>query len=176
MSKIKKIVLASLLFALTVVIARFMSINTEILVIGFSFIPIALAGYYLGPKYGMIVAGLADLVGANLFPFGPYFVGFTISAICKGLIYGFGLYKKEEMSKKELLIRIIISSFTVLLIVDTLMNTAWLMITKGEAFSVILSSRILTQVVMFPIQIVTLFTLINALKPIAKKYLYEEKE
>ena len=40
----------------------------------------------------MLVFGLTDYIGAHLFPFGEYFVGFTISAIIKGLIYGVFLY------------------------------------------------------------------------------------
>ena len=104
------------------------------------------------------------------------FVGFTISAICKGLIYGFALYKKEEIEKKELLLRLVAASFTVILIVDLLMNTAWLMIINGKAFFVILSSRILIEIIMLPVQVTTMFILINALKPTIKKYLSEENE
>lgn len=176
MLKTKKIVLSALLLALTIVLSRFLSINTTLLVIGFSFVPVALAGFLLGPKYTAIISGLADLIGALLFPFGTYFVGFTISAICKGLIYGFVLHKNKRMGNKELIIRLIVASFSTILIVDVLMNTAWLMIMYQKAFLAVLSTRIVAQAIMLPIQITTLYGLIIALKPIIEKYLYSEED
>lgn len=174
MSKIKKIVLSALLLALTIVLSRFLSINTPLLSIGFSFVPMILSAIWLGPKYSAIICGLADLIGALLFPFGTYFVGFTISAICRGLIYGFALYKNgEEFSNKEFIIRLILACFTTILIVDVLMNAAWLMIMYDKAFFAVLSARIVPQLIMLPIQIVTIFTLVKALKPVTKKYLFE---
>ena len=76
-SKMKKIILSALLLALTIVLSRFLSFNTSLLSIGFSFVPMILAAIWLGPKYAAIICGLADLIGALLFPFGTYFIGFT---------------------------------------------------------------------------------------------------
>ena len=87
-SKMKKIILSALLLALTIVLSRFLSFNTSLLSIGFSFVPMILAAIWLGPKYAAIICGLADLIGALLFPFGTYFPGFTVSAGLSGLIYG----------------------------------------------------------------------------------------
>lgn len=173
-SKTKKMILTALLLALTIVLSRFLSINTQLISIGFSFVPMALAGIWLGPKYSAIICGLADLVGALLFPFGTYFIGFTISAICKGLIYGLVLYKKgEELNNKELIIRLIIACVLVIGIVHILMNSIWLVIMYDKAFTAVLYTRLITEVIMVPIQIVTIFVLINALKPITKKYLFD---
>lgn len=176
MSKTKKMILSALLLALTIVLSRFLSINTTYLVIGFSFAPIAITGYLLGPKYAAIVSGLADLIGAILFPFGPYFIGFTISALIRGLIFGLILYKKEgEHKNKELIIRIIIACFIELLFIDILMNGLWLKIIYKEAFLAVISTRIVEQSIMFPVQVITIFTLIKALQPIIKRYLYQEE-
>lgn len=172
-SKTKKIILSALLLGVTIVLARFLSINTPLLVIGFSFVPMALAGFLLGPKYAAIICGLSDLIGALLFPFGTYFVGFTISAICKGLIYGLVLYKKDkEFSNKELIIRLIIACILVIFFVNILIDAIWLVIITGKAFLAVLSVRIIPQLIMIPIQIITMYTLISALKKIIKKYLY----
>ena len=174
MSKTKKMILSSLLLALTIVLSRFLSINTTFLVIGFSFVPVAFAGYLLGPKYAVTISGLADLIGAILFPFGTYFIGFTISAILKGLIYGIVLYKKgEEQTNKELIIRLIIACTAVILFVDVIMNGFWLMIMYDKAFLAVLSTRIGAQAVMLPIQVITMIGLINILKPTVKKYLLD---
>ena len=85
MSKIKQTILAGLLLATTIVLSRFLSIKTPIVVISFSFIPIMLSGMLLGPWWAMIICGLSDLIGALLFPFGAYFVGYTITSTIAGL-------------------------------------------------------------------------------------------
>lgn len=174
MSKTKKIILSALLLAMIIVLARFLSINTSLLAIGFSFVPMALAGIWLGPKYAAIICGIADIIGALLFPFGTFFIGFTISAILKGLIYGFILYKKDgELSNKELIIRLIIACVLVIFIVNVVIDTTWLVIMYDKAFLAVLSTRIIPQIIMVPIQIITIFVLVNALKPITKKYLFD---
>lgn len=103
MSKSKKIVLSAFLLALFIVLARFASFQTQFLVIGTSFIPLMMSAIWLGPKYSALIAGLGDLIGAILFPFGTYFPGFTISAAISGWIYGMILYQnsaKLALSKK----------------------------------------------------------------------------
>ena len=47
MSKIKKIIIAALLLAASIVINRFLSVNTSILSIGFTFVPLMLSGKLL---------------------------------------------------------------------------------------------------------------------------------
>ena len=72
MSKTKKIILAGLLLAILIIFDRFVSIKTLYLQISFSFLPIALAGMLLGPKYSCAIATLGDLIGSLLWPFGEY--------------------------------------------------------------------------------------------------------
>ena len=111
MSKIKKIIISSMLLAMFIILNRFISIKTEILVISFSFVPIMMSAIWLGPKYSTTIALLGDLLGAILFPFGPYFPGFTISSAISGLIYGVFLYNNgKEMNNQKLLFRLTISS------------------------------------------------------------------
>ena len=75
MKKIKKIVIVSVLLAANIILGRFLSIRTPILTIGFSFVPLMLTAIILGYKYSVLVGILSDLIGALLFPTGPYFVG-----------------------------------------------------------------------------------------------------
>ena len=173
-TKTKKIILSAMLLAMTIVLSRFLSINTQLLSIGFSFVPMILASIWLGPKYSAIICGLSDLIGALLFPFGTYFVGFTISAIFKGLIYGLILYKNgEKLTNKQLIIRLVIACVLVVLIVNLLMNALWLNIMYDKAFLAVLGTRLVPELIMIPIQVITMFVLVNALKPITKKYLFD---
>ena len=62
MSRTHRIVLMAMLAAIQIVLSRFLSINLWNLKIGFSFVPIALAGMLLGP----VGAGLTGMVANTL--------------------------------------------------------------------------------------------------------------
>lgn len=175
MSKLKKVILSGILLALLIVLNRFVSIKTPLLVISFSFIPIMMAAIWLGPKYSTLIAALGDFIGAILFPFGTYFPGFTVSAGLVGLIYGIFLYKKPEikMSNRQFIVRLIISNLLVLGIVEIFVVSIWLNMLYGKAYLVVVSTRVLAQVIMFPIRIITIFFLEKLTRPIVNRYLYE---
>lgn len=175
MSKLKKIILSGILLALLIVLNRFISIKTPLLVISFSFVPIMMSAIWLGPKYSILIAALGDFIGAILFPFGTYFPGFTLSAGLVGLIYGIFLYKKpgQEISSKKFFLKLVISNLLVLGIVEIFVVSIWLNILYGKAYLVIVSTRVLTQVIMFGIRILTIFLLEKLTRPIVNRYLYE---
>lgn len=176
MSKIKKNVLAAMLLAVFIVFNRFVSIKTEILIISFTFIPMMMSAIWLGPVYSTIVALLGDLIGAILFPFGPYFPGFTVSNTLSGLIYGLFLYNKgNEMSSKKLVIMLIISSVLQLVVVNIFITSLWIHMLYGKAYLAIMTGRAITQLVMIPIHVISIYMLEKFSRPYMKKYLYEEK-
>ena len=165
MKKIKKIVLSAMLLASAIVINRFLSINTSILSIGFTFVPLMLAGIMLGWKYSMVIAGLADLIGALLFPFGTYFVGYTISSVLTGLVYGLLLYNKEGVIiNKKYFIRLIMAILIVSIFINGGLNTLWLVLTSKKAFLAILPTRVLKQLIMIPIMFITMISLTKILQ------------
>lgn len=101
MKRSKKIVLTAILLALLVVLSRFLSIKTPITKISFAFLPTMLCATWLGWKWTVLLNVLGDLIGATLFPSGPYFVGYTISTAIAGFIYGFLLYQGNHLVKKS---------------------------------------------------------------------------
>ena len=176
MSKTKKVILASLLLALLIVLSRFLSIKTPIVVISLSFVPIMMASIWLGPKYSLVIAALGDLIGAILFPFGAYFPGFTLSQLLTGLIYGLFLYKKpnEETTDAKFILKLIISSVLVLGIINIFLTSLWVQITSGKAYIAVMTTRVTTQAIMLPIQVVTIYLLEKLTRPLVNKFLYEE--
>lgn len=158
MSKNKKIILTSTLLATLIILSRFLSIKTPILKISFAFIPTMLCAIWLGAKWTVLLNVLADIIGATLFPTGPFFIGYTISTAISGLIYGLLLYKKEENSytDKQFLIRLIIAVVLVTVISNIGLNTLWISITTGKAFIVLLGTRIVKELIMIPIRIVVI--------------------
>ena len=116
MSKNKKIILSSILLALLIILSRILSIKTPIMKISFAFIPTMLCAIWLGPKWTVLINVLGDVIGAILFPTGPYFIGYTISTAIAAYIYGTLLYKKSEniYTDKQFIIRVIIATILVL--------------------------------------------------------------
>ena len=125
----------------------------------------------------MLICALGDLIGALLFPFGPYFPGFTISAGLMGLVYGIFLYRNPQKEIKNLkyIIKLIISSIIVLFLIKIFIESAFLNILYGKAYFAVVMSRLITQTIMLPLQVVTIYFLEKALRPFAIKYLYKEE-
>lgn len=144
------LILTAIFTALTVVLSRFFSINVWNMSIGFSFVSVMLCGMLLGPVWGGICGALADFIGALLFPFGPYFPGFTATAFLSGAIFGIiGLVARKNYSR----IRFI--GFSVLLVVlketvcSVVLNTYFILVLYGGEFIPLMLSRL-------PISLVTL--------------------
>lgn len=173
MSKNKKIILTSCLLAVLIILSRFLSIKTPIIKISFGFVPTMLCAIWLGPKWTVLLNVLGDIIGATLFPTGPYFVGYTISTGIAGLIYGLLLYKKEKnsLTDKSFIIRVIISVVLVSVIVNMGLNTLWTSITSGKAFQVLFVTRIVKQLIMIPIHIIVILFVEKSLRIPFDKYI-----
>ena len=159
MNNLKKVILAGLLIAIGVVLARFLSIKMTILTISLSFVPIMLSAIVLGPWWTMVVSGLVDLIGALLFPFGAYFVGYTITAALSGLTYGLFIYKKKPLSKKKFIVRLLIAVVIVNLIFNLGFNSLWIYIQTKKAAIAFMPTRIVSEFVMIAVKVVVMFLL-----------------
>lgn len=157
MTKLKKVILAGLLLAAAIVFNRFLSIKTPIVVISFGFIPKIIIATMFGPWWSMLLFGLADLIGALLFPFGAYFVGYTASAVISGFIYGMFLHRKKKIPAKTYLWKLIVACLLSNLICNLLLNSVWIYVTTKKAISVILPTRIVKELVTVPIYVAIMF-------------------
>ena len=140
------VVISGLLIATDVVLTRFVSIQAWQFRIGFGFVPIVLAGMMLGPFKAGIVAALADVLGATLFPAGTFFPGFTLTACFVGVLYGIFLYKKQNK------VRIILPVLIHQCILSLILNTLWLSILYGSPFLPLFASRLLQTAIMLPVE------------------------
>lgn len=173
MSKNKKIIIVSLLLAMLIILSRFLSIKTPILKISFGFVPTMLCAIWLGPKWTIFLNTLGDIIGAILFPTGPYFIGYTISSAIAGFIYGALLYNEsgKEITNKSFIIRLTLSTTLVAIIVNMGLNTLWTSITAGKAFKVLFVTRVLKQIIMIPIHIVVILFVERVLRRPFNKYI-----
>ena len=153
-----------LLVALQVVLSRFFSINAWNFKIGFSFLPIAVAGMFFGPVGAAVVATVADLVGAILFPSGQFFIGFTVTALLGGLVWGVFLHKKQTNG------RILCAVLIEQLILSLLLNTLWISILYSSPFVPLMTSRVVQCLVLGPVQFITVKVMCRFLQRYQKKF------
>ena len=160
-----QIVIMGMLIALYVVLNRFVSINAWNLSIGFTFLPLAVAGMLLGPFKAGLVGAIADFIGAMLFPFGPFFPGFTLTAFLKGMTYGLLLYKKQNIwliLAAELICQGILSLF---------LQSFWISYLYGSPYWGVVVSRFVQVGPLFVIETIVIFILIKTLIPQLKSTL-----
>lgn len=86
------------------------------------------------------------------------------------------LYENPNKEKRYFLLKAILSNIIVLFIINLLLNSLWLNIMYGKAFIYYLSVRVVTQVVMLPINVIIIIVLEKTLKNPIKKYLYKEEQ
>ena len=96
---IKRIAVVGLLLALEIILSRFCSYSVWNSKIGFAFIPVVICAMLYGPVYSAILSGLADFLGAILFPIGAYFPGFTLTATLIGAVFGLFLYSGSNSTR-----------------------------------------------------------------------------
>ena len=131
-----RLVLMAMFVAVQIILSRFLSINLWNLKIGFSFIPIVLAGILLGPLSAGLVGLVADVLGATLFPIGAFFPGFSLTSFITAFGYGFFLHKNQSM--KNIVAAVLFSKIVGTIFLDTL----WISILYGAPFVAVLIPRL----------------------------------
>jgi len=138
MSKRLKVMLhVTVLVALEVVLSRFCSIATQFGKIGVAFLPLAVCAMLFGPWWACLAGGLADFIGAVLFPIGPYFPGFTLSNALIGLLFGLCLHNRFS-GWKHIAVAVVLSNFGISLFLSTL----WLKLLYGSPYLGLLPTRL----------------------------------
>lgn len=151
MKDLRKWIYMALFIALEVILTRFLSIQTPVVRIGFTFLPIAISAIMFGPVFSGIGAAIADVLGMLLFPYGAYFPGFTLTAFLNGFIFGIFFYKKEPT-----LVRVILASVVATVICSLLLDTIWLYMILDKAIAILLPSRIIKALIIIPVQVVVI--------------------
>ena len=124
-----------------------------------------MAGILFGPVPAAIVAALADILGALLFPIGAYYPPLTITSILVGLTYGFFLYKKPIK-----VTNVVLSQLVVKIVCNIVLNTLWLNMLYGQAVAAILPGRLVSNAVMLPIDSFIMYVMLNVVNKVIRPY------
>ena len=168
-SVLKNLALCGVLCALAIVLGFMTSISIgQYIRIGFSGIPNQMVDYLFGPAVGCIFSAVLDILKYLVKPTGPFFPGFTVSAAAGGLIYGYSFYRHEVS-----LLRVFITELLVKTVVNVGLNTIWLNLLYSKAILAILPGRILSNVIMLPIDTAIVYFVLKLTKRVLLAQLRE---
>ena len=84
----QNLVMMAALIAIQIILARFFSIQTDTLRLSFEIIPVILAGMWMGPVCGAIVAVTADILGTIIQGYGAWFPPLVLGPLSTGILSG----------------------------------------------------------------------------------------
>lgn len=164
-----RLVLLGMMIALNVLLGRFsIQVTGEIRVSVLGFLPIALSGMLMGPMYGAMTGAAGDIINYLLFThvWGPYFPGYTLTALLSGAWYGLVL-----KGRKVTWLLAAIAIVPVILIGEMGLNSVWVWLMYRNTFWANLPMRLLTNAIECPIKMALLVFLARGMERFPQKYL-----
>lgn len=163
----RNLILMAALIAMQIILARFLSIQaSDTLRISFESVPIVLAGMWLGPLSGAIVALIADILGTVLSGYGIWFPPIALGPILMGVISGLStkyVFRSDLSSTRDswkVILTVVVAGIVNSFLVGTVTTTMYSIIVMGNtnAFSVLLWTNFLGRLTTKPVTI-----LVNAI-------------
>lgn len=160
LKKTRTITTAGILLAIQMVLSSYGTIEvTDSLKISLAHLALAPTAVFFGPVVAGMQGALSDILGFLLKPTGPYFPGFTLSAMLLGIVYGVALYKT-----KHTLPRIIIARVVVMVLINILLNTIFLTMLYGPSRLATLPVRVVKNLVQLPFDCILLYSMCKMLR------------
>ena len=163
---VRNLVLASLFVALEIVFTRFFSVTImNVERVSLTFLPQGLCGFLLGPVWGAVSGVVSDLLGMVINSAGqPYFIGWTISALIKGGVYGMMLHEKELS-----FVRILLTVLLVTVGIDLILNPLWAYLLYGQGYLAVIGLKLPIRLVYIPCAAFLLYWVLRGVKRALKR-------
>lgn len=143
----------------------------ENLYFSMTFLVVALEAMLIGPAAGMVSGAVTDLIGYFINPMGPWFPGYTLTAMLGEFVYGCFFYEKE-IRWRHIIGAKIITSYGV----NVLLGSLWSAMLYGKGYLYYAAKSLIKNTVLLPFQIALLGAFFALLFPILKKYRLREEE
>ena len=142
LKSIHYIALMAAFIAMKIIVGNIYIPVAQNLRIGINFVLVAVEASILGPVAGMVSAAVTDLLGFALFPSGPFFAGYTLTAVCGSFIYAMLFYRKRIT-----VLRITIAKVLNNYLVNVLLGSLWSAILYDKAFIVYAATSAMVPIV-----------------------------
>ncbi len=164
MKSLRAQVAVAMLIALQLAVKQVASIQvSQSMRISFDYLVHVVISALYGPAAGVLSGAVTDVLGHFIKPTGPYFPGFTVSAMLGGAIYGLAFYHEEPHW-----LRVLLAQGLICLMVNTALNTLWISMLYGSSYAVILPARALKNLIQFVPDAILLTALVYLLLPRVK--------
>ena len=130
--------------------------------VGFSSVPNRVVDDLFGPVVGMIFGAILDILKLMVKPTGPYFPGFTLTAVMGSIIFGSVMYRRKLTIWRVLLAEVLLK-----VICNLILNSLWLKIMYGQALLALLPGRLISNGIMLPIDTAICFLVLRLVRPAA---------
>ena len=181
----RSLVMMAALIAIQIVLARYRAVQVSAtLRISFETIPLALAGMWLGPLAGVLVALISDILGTIIYGYGAYFPLISLGPMAFALICGLSaryLFRSSLSETRDawkviatVIVAGIVNSFGIGLVTTTLYQM--IVVGKEGTFAVLAAANFATRLTTKPLTIVAsalVVFLVNraAYRPVVKQIL-----
>ncbi len=160
---LRKLVVMAALIAIQIILSRYLSIQaSETLRISFETVPLALAGMWLGPIGGAVVALVSDILGTIIHGYGVWFPPIALGPVMFAAICGWGVKYvfRNDLSKTKDAWKVIVlatvaglvNAFAIGLVTTTLYQM--IVVGKEGAFGVLMWANFLSRLTTKPVTVV----------------------
>lgn len=136
----------------------------ENLHIGISYLIVSIEAIILGPAAGMVTAFVTDIVSFILMPDGPFFMGYTLTAMLGIFIYSCFFYEKQVT-----IWRIIAAKTINNYLVNVLLGSLWTAILYSKGYYYYFMKSLVKNTIMLPMEIVILYSMFQITLPFLEK-------
>lgn len=169
----RNVILMAALVAMQIILARFLSIQaSDILRISFESVPIILAGMWLGPLSGAVVALIADILGTVLSGYGIWFPPIALGPVLVGVLSGLStkyIFRSDLSSTKEswkVILTVIVIGIINSFVIGPFTTTLYSILVMGNtnAFTVLLGTNFIGRLTTKPVTILVdalIVTIVN---------------
>lgn len=158
----RNLILMAALIAMQIILARFLSIQaSDILRISFESVPVILAGMWLGPLSGAIVALVADVLGTVLSGYGIWFPPIALGPVLVGVISGLStkyIFRSDLSATRDswkVVLTVVAAGIVNSFLIGAFTTTLYSIVVMGNtnAFSVLLWTNFVGRLTSKPVTI-----------------------
>ena len=158
--KVRTLVFSALMIAACVALGRIPSIRvTDGVRIGWGFLARATCALVGGPVNALIFGLAEDTISYLLNPTGPYFPGYALTTMLGTMVYALFLYRTKVTVWRIFLAKLCNN------VLNVFLGSLWSAVLYSKGYIYYVSTRIVTNSIMLPIQTVMLTALFAALIP-----------
>lgn len=159
----RNLAMMAALIAMQIILARFLSIQaSDTLRVSFESVPVILAGMWLGPLSGALVALVADILGTILSGYGVWFPLIALGPVSVGVLCGLGTkyaFKSDLTASRDLwkvLALVIVTGILNSFVIGTVTTSLYSILVMGntKAFDALVAYNFLQRLTTKPLTII----------------------